>query len=259
MLRKVFDTSAKTNYDFNITKEGFMKSSARAMTLFLEFIGSAAIGLAVFSILRWDGMPLFRALTVGLIYGSVIAVARPFYVPQLNPIVTLGLWMSRRLGTLRSIANIVMQMLGGAAAWQLSEYLLQTPLKNLSGDEFSWQIFTAEAVGAFIFTFLLSMVFYRSKLDELKLVFVAIASVTVGMVVASLAPGGYGVINPALALGIQAWSWTYVLGAFAGGFVGMNLYPALLMFDRPKKVKTVAVKKTKATKAKAKKKTTKKK
>lgn len=214
-----------------------MKTSERAMPLLLEFVGVAAMSLALYAALLRSGQ-VFGAIGVGAVYAAVIAVARPGYVPQLNPIVTLGLWMARKLSTLRLFATMAMQALGGIAAWQISQYLLDRPLSSLAGDKFNWEIFTAELVGAFVFTLLLSIVMYKQRIDDAKLVLVGFTALAVGMLIASMPQGAFGVINPAVAIGIQSWSWTFVLGPLAGGFLGMNIVPLLNALDNRQKSTT---------------------
>lgn len=221
-----------------------MKTSERAMPLLLEFVGVAGMSLVLYASLLRSGQ-VFGAIGVGAVYAAVIAVSRPGYVPQLNPIVTLGLWMARKLSTLRLFVTVAMQALGGLAAWQLSEFVLDRPLSSLAGDKFNWEIFTAELVGAFLFTFLLSIVMYKQKIDDAKLVLVGFTALAVGMLIASMPQGAFGIVNPAVAIGIQSWSWTFVLGPLAGGFIGMNIVPLLNAFDARKTTKKKPTKKKK--------------
>ncbi|MDZ7785743.1 MAG: aquaporin [Candidatus Saccharibacteria bacterium] len=207
-----------------------MKKSERAMPLLLEFVGVAATSMVLYAALLRSGQ-VFGAIAAGLLFAGVNAAARPNYVAQLNPIVTLGLWMARKLSTLRTLVTIGVQMLGGLVAWRLSELILDRPLSSLAGDKFNWSIFTAELLGAFVFTFLLSLVLFSKKLDDGKLYLVGFAALTVGMLIASMPQGAFGIINPALALGIQSWSWTFVLGPLAGGFIGMNVVPMMQAMD----------------------------
>lgn len=217
-----------------------MKISTKAMPLLLEFVGAASLGMLVLGTNGRTTFPFFGAVAAGLTYAVILAVARPYYIAQLNPIVTLGLWTARQLSTLRAIATIGVQMLGGIAAWQLSEYLLNQPLRNIAGDKFDWRVFVAEMVGALVFTFLLSIVLYKRTINDTTLVLTGFASVAMGMMLASL--GSNGLINPAVAVAMQSWSWTYLLGPLAGGFIGMNLVPALKALDARPSRKTPATK-----------------
>lgn len=232
-----------------------MNKTAKALPLLLEFVGAATIGLVVLATNGRTTFPFFGAFVAGLTYAGLIILSRPNYVVQLNPIVTFGLWTARKLSSLRTLVTIGLQMLGGLAAWRFSEYLLDQPLQNIAGDRFDTRVFVAELVGAFIFTFLLSMVVYRKPLHENGLVAAGFIGVVTGMLVASL--GDNGLINPSLALALQSWSWTYVLGPLVGGFVGMSVVPVLEAFDRrgtrTNTVKKEAVSKAKKTVKKAKK------
>jgi glycerol uptake facilitator-like aquaporin len=47
---------------------------------------------------------------------------------HVNPAITFGTWTARRIGTLRAISYIAAQLLGGLAAWQLYQYLVDKPV-----------------------------------------------------------------------------------------------------------------------------------
>ena len=146
---------------------------------------------------------------------------------------------------MQAIVYVAAQLLGGLAAWQLSEFLLNQPLRNVAGDSLDWRVLTAEAVGAFVFTFGVAAAVSKAY-EQVKLAMVVGASLTLGIMVASLASNG--VVNPAVAIGIQSWGWAYVLGPVAGALVGMNLYGLIFApLDKPtpRGVKAVAAKVTK--------------
>lgn len=207
-----------------------MKTSERAMPLLLEFVGVAGMSMVMYASLLRSGQ-VFGAIGVGAVFAAIIAISRPNYVPQLNPIITFGLWLTQRLSHKRAAVTVLMQMLGGLAAWQVSEFLLDRPLSSLAGDKFNVEIFVAEMIGAFIFTFLLSHVLYSRRIETGTFALVGFTSIAVAMLVASLPQGAFGIVNPALALGIQSWSWTFVAGPFAGAFIGMNIIPLFNFID----------------------------
>ena len=211
-----------------------MKNSERVVPLLLEFVASAGMSLVMYAALLRSGQ-VFGALGVGAVFAAAYMAGRPNYVAQVNPIVTLGLWMARKVSSLRMVVTVFVQMLGGVAAWQLMEFMLDRPLSSLAGDKFKWELFVAEALGAFIFTFLLSLVLFKNKLDDGKVALIGFAGLFVAMVVASIPNATYGIVNPAIAVGVQSWSWTYLLGPLAGGFVGMNILPILDLLDSKSK------------------------
>lgn len=235
----------------------------KVAALVAEFVGTAALVLVVLAtIYGQTGFSLFISLAAGLTVGLMVLVLGPISGAHLNPIVTVGLWTTRKIQTMQAIVYVAAQMLGGAAAWQLTEFLLNRPLQNTAGDSLNWRIVIAEAVGAFVFTTALAAAVSRAYTGA-KLAITAGLGFTLGMLIASLASNG--LINPALALGMLSISWAYVLGPLAGAVIGMNLYG--LIFEpldnpRPKTVKTAvtsAAKKVKTTAKATKKRVTKKK
>jgi aquaporin Z len=146
----------------------------------------------------------------------------------LNPALTLGLWTARKLGTLTAALYIAVEFLGGWAAYGVYHYLVHTSVTKLTAT-FSWRTFTAEAIGAGIFAVVWAAAVYQNWNRTTTAAVVGLALV-VGMVAASSA--GYGLINPALALGVRSWNWgAYVAGPAVGAIVGVNLFAYLFATD----------------------------
>jgi glycerol uptake facilitator-like aquaporin len=224
-----------------------MKTSERALPLLLEFVGTAAMALVLYAALLRSGQ-VFGAIGIGAVYAGVLLAARPNYVPQLNPVISFALMILGKLSIFRTVATIAVQLLAGYASWQLIEYVLDRPLTSIAGDEFVWQVFVAELVGAFVFTFMLSFAFFSNKIEDGKLAAVAFTGLLVGMLIASMPQGAFGIINPAVALGIQSWSYVFILGPLVGGTAGLLVIPTLQLFDRaatkPKAKSKKTIKKT---------------
>jgi aquaporin Z len=139
---------------------------------------------------------------------------------HVNPAITFGMWTARRIGTLRAVAYIAAQMLGGLAAWQLYQYVAnkQVAARTVHFDTHIW---VAELVGTFIlalgFTAAISRV-----LDALQSAVVYSAALFAGIILASV--GSAGFLNPAMALGLRSWGTVYILGPLLGGLLGVNVY-----------------------------------
>ena len=221
-----------------------------------ELMGVMVLAMAVYAMVGRTTFPLFAGLAAGTVLGVLVHTVGSVSGAQVNPAITLGLWSIRKVKTGQAIAYIIAQMLGGLAAWKLAQYFLGNELQSLAGDKFVWKVLIAEAVGAFVFGFGVASAVYQ-KYEGTKLAFTVGASLTIGILVASLASNG--VLNPAVAVGIQSWSWAYAVGPIVGAAFGMNVYAVLftdeISFSRPKAAKRVAVKAT-AAKSTAKKKTT---
>lgn len=121
-------------------------------------------------------------------------------------------------------------MLGGLAAWALLKYFLGHNLDNLAGQKFEWKVLIAEAVGAAVFLFGVTSAVYQ-KYEGGKLAFAVGTSLTIGILVASMASNG--VLNPAVAVGLQSWNWAYATGPLVGAVIGANLYSLLFAADYP--------------------------
>lgn len=225
----------------------------KVAALVAEFLGTLILALAVLAtVYGQTGFPLFLAMAAGLTLGLLTLVLGSISGAHLNPVVTIALWTTRKLRTTQAIVYVTAQMLGGFAAWQLTQYLLNRPLQNSAGDSLNLQVLLGEAIGAFVFTFVIAAAVSRAYTGG-KLAVTNGLGLMIGMLLASISSNG--VINPALAVGIQSWSWAYSLGPLAGAVIGMNVYG--LVFGpidnpKPRAVKAVVVAVAKKAKAKAK-------
>lgn len=186
-----------------------------------EFLGTAVLSMAVYTIIARTSFPLFSGMAAGGVLALWIMSVGAISGSHINPAVTFGLWTTRKIGTLKAITFIAAQMLGGLAAWQLMNYYLGRDLTSLVTGGFEWKIFVAEAVGAGVFTFGVASSVFQTVENSKKAAIQGI-SLFVGILAASLASNA--LLNPAVALGVQSWSWTYAVAPLAGALVGMNLY-----------------------------------
>ena len=191
-----------------------------------ELFGVMILVIAVYAMVARTSFPLFAALAAGLTVGLLVHTIGSVSGAQVNPAITLGLWSIRKEKTSRALVFVAVQMLGGYAAWMLLQYFLGRHLESLAG-KFEWKILIAEAVGALVFGFGVASAVYQ-KYEGSKLAFTVGASLTIGILVASM--GSNGVVNPAVALGLQSFNWAYVAGPVVGSILGMNIY-AMLFTD----------------------------
>ncbi len=222
--------------------ESSLQSGRLWRALAAEFIGTF---LLAGIIIATQGQPLFVAL--GLV--GIVLLIGAVSGAHVNPAVTVGAWVTRRIGWLRAVTYIAVQLLGAAAAFFLFSAFLsavepvseaalamgqqQTALfaakELILGKE--WYIFFAELVATAILGFAVAHA-TRVK-DSLTASF----SVGLGILIAILfgitAVGVIGastIINPAVALALQAYDpgfWPYAVYALApviGGIVGFVVY-----------------------------------
>lgn len=203
----------------------------KVATLVAEFLGTGILTLVFLSVQRSTiGIPYFIAIAAG----AAVAVASYFFGnssgAHLNPAITLALWTARQISTLAGAAYIVMQLLGAWAAYGVYHYLVATSLQPI-GAHYSARILFAEAVGTLILALAWGVALFR-RFDATNRALLLGGSYALAIIVA--APAGFGLANPAVALGVRAWNiwgsmgWgTYVLGPVLGAIIGVNLYALL--------------------------------
>jgi len=192
-----------------------------------EFIGTASLTLIVLAISHSQlSLGYFIASAAGLMVALMTLALAGISGAVFNPAMTIGLWTVRKLRSLQALSYLAVQLLGGAAAWELFVYLTKiSGIKNTG--TFSSRVLVAEVVGSFIFAFVWAAVIYQRFNLFAKAAAIG-GALTAGSLVASL--GSAGILNPAVALGLHQWGWgTYVLGPVLGAVIGFNLYNLLFV------------------------------
>ncbi len=192
--------------------------------VFAEFLGTATLATVVFAMVGRTTFPFFADVAAGVTLALMVLAIGEVSGAHINPAVTLGMWTVRKISTARALVYIVAQMLGGLAVWGLLSYLINKPLPSIAAKSFDWRIFIAEAIGTFVFTFGIASAVYQGYEGARKAITIG-ASLMIGALVASIAANG--LLNPAVALGVQSWDKMYVLAPIIGSVVGVNLYALL--------------------------------
>lgn len=202
-----------------------MFSKNKLAMLVGEFLGTAALTLTVLSVSRQLGYAYFVSFAAGLAVVLLTMSLAGISGAIFNPAITIGLWTVRKLQTWQALAYLVVQLLGGAAAYWLFTYFARQHLTN--NHHYDSHVLVAEAVGAFVFSFGWAAAVYQRFSLGAKAAAIG-GSLALGVIVASL--GSAGFLNPAVALGARNWAWgTYVLGPVLGAIVGFNLYNLLFV------------------------------
>lgn len=199
--------------------------------LLAEFLGTAVLTLVVLSVQRSTiGIAYFVALAAGLAVASLSYVFSNVSGAHFNPAVTIGSLITGRVKVAVAAAYVVAQLLGAWAAYGIYTYFVNSSLQQIGG-HFTARILIAEAIGAFIFTFVWAAV----AAQRLQASIVGVG-LTLGILVASVASIGF--INPAVAMGARAWNiwgsmgWgTYAAGPIAGGVLGFLAYEVFFSKD----------------------------
>lgn len=238
-----------------------MFGKRNAAALVAEFLGTGVLTLAILSVQRSQlSLAFFIAAAAGVALAMASFVFGRVSGAHLNPAITLALWTVRKVSTIRGFVYIIAQCLGAIGAYYLFTYFIGQEFKSIGGD-FSTKVFVAEMVGALIFSVGFAAALYQGFSRAVTASMIGV-SYMVGIVAVSTA--SLGLLNPAVALGVKAWTvGTYILGPLVGALIGINLYARL--FAQPEAVAAEAATvassaavKPKATRAKAgtKKKTT---
>jgi glycerol uptake facilitator-like aquaporin len=208
-----------------------MFSRKKVAMLVAEALGTAVLTFSVLAITKSAiGIPYFVALGTGLTLALIVTMFGSASGALVNPAVTFGLWTVRKLSTLDAVSYIAAQFVGAISAMRLYQYVLARPVLSIAADKMDWRVFVAEMVGTAVFTFGIASAVYQKSAGG-KLALTIGGSLAVGVLVAGVASNG--LLNPAVALGVQSWDKTYVLAPLAGSFVGMNLYSLLFAGERP--------------------------
>jgi len=208
-----------------------------------EFIGTF---LFTASFIQMQSSPLFISFAlvgIFLIIGGAIGV-------HLNPAITIGAWVTKKVSGKRAIAYIVAQALGAAAAWStLTAFLNSSSTSSTTTSLFhaatitsgkEWYVLFAELIGAIV----LSIGFAAAlKMKKQK----AAAALTAGLALlvglyfamsltTTLLTESYTTLtflNPAIAFASSAISWNlwpiaiYILVPVLGGIIGFAVQDLL--------------------------------
>lgn len=183
-----------------------------------ELIGTFLLALGVGASLTIAGFSIPTIIVAGLILGTVVYTIGSISGAHINPAVTVGLWSVGKIRLQDGICYIIAQLLGGYLAMLLLAYLFKSPTV-VAVDTMKTAI--GEAIGAFVLVWGISSVVY-GKVESAASGIVIGSSLSIGIIVASVS--SLGVLNPAVALSIGAWSPVYFLAPLVGGVAGAWAY-----------------------------------
>lgn len=225
-----------------------MFTKAKVAMLVAEFLGTAVLTLTVLAVSTSGiGYDFFVALGVGLALLMGVLMFGNVSGAIFNPAITIGLWSVRKLQTVQAFLYILVQLLGGITAYTLFLYMSGIG-DELSSREFTFstEIMIAEVVGTAVFAMGVAAAVYQKMTGAVKASVIG-GSLALGVMIAS-ASAAAGYLNPAVALGAQAWEWgNFVLGPILGAVIGFNFYNVLFtVSDKPVAEKAAAPAKVKA-------------
>ena len=185
-----------------------------------EAIGTFALAFSVLASLQVEASILATPVIAGLVLGLFVYTIGNISGWHINPAVTIGLWSIGRVNVNDTVMYIIAQLIGAGVALAVASTFFGA-VSFGSGPE-SMTYFAAEAIGAALFTFgIAAVVHNRVKTTAAGLVIGG--SLLLGIITAAHL-GSAGVLNPAVALAVGTFNFSYILGAIVGGVVGMNVY-----------------------------------
>lgn len=161
-------------------------------------------------------VPVLAALTLGLFVYALGHVSGT----HINPAITVGLWSIGRVSTNDMAKYVIAQVVGAGTALMIVSSLLVEKLPVTVSD--SLGVGLAEMIGTALFAFGVAAVVFEKVPAAVTGMMIGTA-LLLGVVLAVLL-GSNGVLNPAVALGIESFNIVYVLGPILGSVLGMNLY-----------------------------------
>ncbi|HYC34404.1 MAG TPA: aquaporin [Candidatus Paceibacterota bacterium] len=183
-----------------------------------EFFGTLVLTLVVSaSILSGAGLPTY--LLAGIIVGLFVWTIGHVSGTHLNPAVTLALFTFKRIGKRDTVGYIVAQFAGAVGAMLLVS-LLNFKLPQMATDYALFPLL-AETLGMTIFAFGIASVALGGRHDHAA--FTIGGSLAIGAMVAG-SLGANGIVNPAVALGINSFGVAYLVGPILGALLGMWVY-----------------------------------
>ncbi len=246
----VFTTKSSTvkavRTENNSLVSSVLKKAPFVGTLVAEFIGTFLLAVAV---IAGQGQPiivLFAIAGVVLLVGALSGA-------HLNPAVSIGAWVTRRISGQRALGYIVAQVLGGVAALGLlSAFISGAAPVDAAAQAYGqaapalfkaailpvgkeWYVFFAELVGATVLAFTMATALRERKDRVLSALTVGLGVFIALLLAASAASyvGGTAILNPAVAVSLQAVKWSvwplavYILAPIIGGIVGFFLQDLL--------------------------------
>ncbi len=253
---KSISRAAKTSNKTKVVKTTKLRSSKAARAgngpaniitnapvgaMFAEFIGTFLLAAIVIST---SGQPIFIFFALVAISLTIAHLSGA----HVNPAITFGAWISRKMSTLNAVYYIIAQILGAMLALVALNALVggspgqQNPLTGqmqapelfkavqaVEGKE--WYAFFASMLGLGVFGFAFASAL-REKKEHIAAAFTVGGGLFMGLIIA----GQAAILNPAVALSLQSFSelkgdtaltWAlaiHVIAPLIGAAIGFLLY-----------------------------------
>jgi aquaporin Z len=212
----------------------------------LEFVGVFALIFIAAGGAAYARSPIDLAFANGLVIAVMVSAAGPISGGHINPAVTLGFLVTRRMTPLLAVVYWIAQFGGAVLAALLLKWVIPNGAEsasNLGVPALGSGIGSGQAVVIeAVLTFFLVWVVFATAVDP-RGTFKQVAGLAIGFVIAFDVLMAYGLtggaMNPARAFGPQlagnhwAHGWVWYDGPFAGGVIAASLYE--LLYLRPER------------------------
>lgn len=243
-VKAVESGSARRTSALLSTRGAFQRMPIMSASI-AEFIGAFLLAIVVLRVQNDAFYVLFALVGVFMLIGGLSGA-------HLNPAVTIGAWVSRRIGWMRALSYMVAQFLGAMLALVVMQsFLNQAPDVSAEAAQFGqtapelftlpglpegkeWTVFAAEVIGLMILGFAYASVLRPAVKDKLTGAFTVGGSGFLALIFATTAAGYAGAavaLNPAIAVTLDAIDfsnvWTLVVRFVApllGAIIGFFLY-----------------------------------
>ncbi len=147
---------------------------------------------------------------------------------HINPAVTAGLLSVKQIELNEAVGYVVAQLMGAILAIVVLAGFVGGEVVRVGSQAASWdfKIMLAEAFGMAFFVFGIAATIHN-KLDGFAAAALVGGSLFLGIIMAA-AGGSLGILNPAVALTLNAFNWTYIIGPLVGALIGANVYVKLI-------------------------------
>lgn len=196
----------------------FRSSQLNLKAYFAEFFGTFVLTIVVIVSINVNSVlptPVLAALTLGLL----VYLLGPVCGTNINPAVTIGLFVLKKLDLGNTFVYLFVQLLGALFALFIAQLFLNSKVVSPVA-VMSWGVFFAELLGTIVLTYGIGSVVLGRVRQELG-GFVIGVSLLIGITIASI--GSNGILNPTVAFGIGSFNISYLLGPIIGGIFGMVL------------------------------------
>lgn len=189
-----------------------------------ECIGTFLLAAGVAESVSLPSIGIPTPLVAGLILGTVVYTIGGISGAHINPAVTLSLWSVKKIKAQQAVGYILAQLLGGALALILHMQMYPVTLAYSAMNMLTVSL--CEMLGTFVLVWGVSSVVYGKAENPAAGITIG-SSLTIGAILASM--GSFGILNPAVAIGVGVLSPVYLLAPIVGGIIAAKIYKWMIM------------------------------